>query len=131
MIQNMKKILVVDDELDILEVVKHILKNQYFSVETLSQWQKISNTIETFKPDLILLDVSLGGADGRDICSDLKHDPATKDIPIILFSAIYNLKGNLKGCEPDAVIPKPFDAKYLVQTIDSKLNEKSYVTSVL
>lgn len=118
----MKKILVVDDDTDILLVVKLILTNKDFDVETLSNWQHITARIDAYQPDLILLDVALGGADGRDICIELKNRKSTSDIPIILFSANYNLINNLRGCNANAIISKPFDATYLVDTINNNLN---------
>lgn len=118
----MKKILVVDDEIDILAVVKIILNNHNFEVETLSKWENIPHAIQSYSPDLILLDVSLGGADGREICKKLKDDKATQKIPIILFSAHFDLVNNLKGCKADAVITKPFDTSYLISIIEGNLN---------
>ena len=118
----MKRILVVDDEVDILSIVKLILLNHNFVVETLAKWQNIDSTIQSFHPDLILLDVSLGGADGRDICKQLKGVPETQHIPIIIFSANHNLMNNLQGCIPNAVITKPFDSSHLVKTILANLN---------
>jgi len=55
---------------------------------------KIAPVIHSFEPDLILLDVSLSGADGRDICHDLKEGNDTKHIPVVLISAYYNLINN-------------------------------------
>ena len=118
----MNKILIVDDEIEILSVVKLILVNSHFDVETTSHWQDIYSSIDKYKPDLILLDVSLGGADGREICIKLKNDEATGNIPIILFSANYNLINNLKGCNANAVISKPFDAENLIAIINQNLN---------
>ena len=118
----MKKILVVDDEVDILAVVKIILSNHNFDVETVSRWENISQTVESYNPDLILLDVSLGGADGRDICKTLKSTKATENIPVILFSARYDLVHDLKGCKPNAVLKKPFESSTLVNIIQGNLN---------
>lgn len=118
----MKKILVIDDEDDILNAVRIILTKKMFSVETTTNWQDIPSTIEQYKPDLILLDVSLSGADGREICRELKTHEETRDIPVILISAHYNLINNLHGCKPDAIITKPFDSAYLINTINRNLN---------
>ena len=118
----MKKILVIDDDRDILEVVKLILTNHQFEVETIFNWKLISSTIQTYSPHLILLDVSLGGADGRVICKQLKDANETQDIPLILFSANHNLVNNLGDCEPDAIMTKPFDGSNLVSTIQKHLS---------
>ncbi|MEP6616584.1 MAG: response regulator [Ginsengibacter sp.] len=118
----MKKILVVDDEDDILNALKIILTRKMFSVETTANWKTIPQTIQTYKPDLILLDVSLSGADGRDICNELKGSKETMAIPVVLISAHYNLINNLKGCKPDAIITKPFDSSNLLNVITGNLN---------
>lgn len=117
----MKKILVVDDDDDILTAINLILTRNSFNVEMISDWQNIPHTIKRYKPDLILLDVSLRGADGREICSKLKNSKQTAHIPIILVSAFYNLINNLRDCGADDVIAKPFDATHLVDTIVSNL----------
>ena len=113
----MNKILVVDDDTDILTVVEILLKMNNFSVQTISKWEEIPNSISNFSPDLILLDVALGGADGRDICKGLKKSDATQHIPVILFSAHYNLVNNIKDCMADGLITKPFETSYLLETI--------------
>jgi DNA-binding response OmpR family regulator len=118
----MKRILVVDDEVDILFAIEIILNNSGFDVETTPKWEKMSSSIMKFNPDLILLDVSLSGADGRDLCFQLKGSSNTKHILVILVSAHHNLINNLKACKPDAVIIKPFDAKHLVKIVASHVN---------
>lgn len=118
----MKKILVVDDEPDILMAVKLILSRKQIEVETLPNWENIPHIIKSFNPDLILLDVSLGGADGRDICKMLKDSKETKHIKIILFSAYHKVQDKLIECKPDDFIAKPFDAAYLINTVMKQLN---------
>lgn len=117
----MQKILVLDDEADILAAVEIILTRENFIVKTISKWEKLPEALLSFDPHLILLDVALSGADGRDICEYLNTVKETKDIPIILFSANHDLPGNLNGCNPDAIITKPFDASHLVETINKYL----------
>jgi DNA-binding response OmpR family regulator len=113
----MSKILVVDDDTDILTVVEILLKMNHFSVRTISRWEDIHDTINNFSPDLILLDVALGGADGRQICKQLKIADETRHIPVILFSAHYDLLNNIKEYLADGLITKPFETSYLLETI--------------
>ena len=68
----MKKILVVDNDPDMLNLVDLMLTHNHFIVKTTSKWQEILKTIKTFIPDLLLLDIDLGGADGGEICKKLK-----------------------------------------------------------
>ena len=117
----MKKILVVDDDMDILTLVKMTLTLNGFDTEVLSRWEGIDNSIEKFRPDLILLDVSLGGADGREICRKLKAREDTQHIPIILFSANIEMGKSIENCHAQAFISKPYDLNYFLQTINSNI----------
>lgn len=118
----MKKILVIDDDLDILSLVKMILSMNNFDVDAISRWQEISNRMHDFKPDLVLLDVSLGDADGRDICKQMRTTEETADVPVILFSANAEMGKYITDCHAEAFIPKPFELSYLVNTIKNHLN---------
>jgi DNA-binding response OmpR family regulator len=113
----MNKILVVDDDADILAVVELILHANDFNVKTISRWEDIPHSIQIYSPDLILLDVALGGADGREICTALKKSVDTKHIPVILFSAQYDLANNMRGCTANGLVAKPFETSYLLETI--------------
>ena len=113
----MKKVLVVDDDIDILTVVKILLSMNNYTVQAIPKWQDINNTIKSFSPDLILLDVALSGADGRDICRQLKLSNETQHIPVILFSAFYDLANNVRECMADGLVTKPFETSYLLETI--------------
>lgn len=117
----MKKILVVDDDVDILNVVQLVLDANGFEVVATSNWQQINTHVDTFKPDLILLDVSLGTQDGRNICKQLKSNHKTKHISVILFSANHNIEKSITECLADNFISKPFDINELVEGINSEL----------
>lgn len=117
----MPKILVVDDDIDILTLVKMTLTMNGFEVSVLSRWESINHTIQNFEPDLILLDVSLGGADGREICKNLKAETQTQHIPIILFSANIEMEKSIENCNAQAFISKPYDLNYFLNTIRSNI----------
>lgn len=117
----MKKILVLDDDIDILTVVQLVLSNNGFDVSAISDWRQIYTQIDTFKPDLILLDVSLGTQDGRNICKQVKSGIGTKHIPVILFSANHNVEKSVSECLADSFISKPFDINDLIDGINDKL----------
>ncbi len=121
----MDKILVVDDDVDILTLVKMTLNMNGFNVEILSRWEKIDNAIQEFVPDLILLDVSLGGADGREICKRIKTTKETEHIPIILFSANIEMEKSIDNCHAQAFISKPYDLNYFLNTIKSYIKTSS------
>ena len=113
----MKKVLIVDDDIDILTVVQILLSMHNYNVQAIPKWQDITNTIKSFTPDLILLDVALSGADGRVICKQLKQSNETQHIPVILFSAHYDLANNIQDCMADGLVTKPFETSYLLETI--------------
>ena len=118
----MNRILVLDDDPDILSLVQAILKMNNFAVEAISRWENMDNSITSFNPDLILLDVSLIGADGRDICKKIKHADKTRHIPVILFSANAEMGKNIQDCQAEGFIAKPFELSDFVQTIRIHLN---------
>ena len=117
----MSKILILDDDTDILEVVKLLLTHHKYEVHTTSDPEEIAKQIKMFKPDLILLDVNIGKYDGREICKLLKSDIIIKHIPVVLFSAIQGLQDTYPECEATGFIAKPFDAFELIETIEEHL----------
>lgn len=119
----MKRILVLDDDIDILTVVQLVLDSNGFEVLTISDWRQIYTQIDAFRPDLILLDVSLGNQDGRNICKQLKSHKDTKHISVILFSANHNVEKSVSECMADSFISKPFDINDLIADINDKLME--------
>ncbi len=118
----MNKILVVDDDTDILGLMEIMLHSNNYDVKAISRWQEIDNSIHDFKPDLILLDVSLGGADGREICKGIKMAEETQNLPVILFSANPEMGKFIEECSAQSFISKPFEIKYLLNTIQHFLN---------
>jgi DNA-binding response OmpR family regulator len=119
----MKKVLVVDDDTDILDLVQIALTMNGFSVKTESRWENMNRAIVDFTPQLILLDVSLGTADGRDLCKKLKEDASTKDIRIVLFSANIEMQNSIGQCQADSFIAKPFEIAGLVRTINNSIRD--------
>jgi two-component system phosphate regulon response regulator PhoB len=87
-----EKILVVDDEEDILELVSYNLTRDGYNVICASTGEDGLNTAKSKLPDLVILDLMLPGMDGLDVARGLKNDKNTKDIPIVMLSA--------KGEEP-------------------------------
>ena len=118
----MYKILAVDDDKDILEVLQFILEDSGYEVETLSDGKFLFEKIKLHPPDLILLDIMLGNMDGRELCKDVKSSAETHDIPVVLVSASHNINGfsDSNGC-PDAFVAKPFDIYELLETIKVQL----------
>lgn len=120
----MRRILAVDDDKDILEVLQYILEESGYEVETLSDGHYIFDRIRKHHPDLILLDIMLGGLDGRELCKHIKAMKETHDIPVIMISASHNISDrsfqNNDG--PDDFIAKPFDIDVLLRSVKAQLN---------
>ena len=115
----MRKILIVDDNPDILQVMQLLLGTRGFLVEVTTDGKEIFSKINKLQPGLIFLDVFLIGMDGRDICKQIKTSEATKHLPVILFSANKVKSASVVESKADAFISKPFDIQDLVDTINS------------
>ena len=118
----MKRVLVVDDNSDILDVVRIFLESNGYEVLTINNGDNILNDVVNYSPQIILLDVYLRGSNGVEICNHLKSNPSTKNIPVIMFSAQTTDYLILRKCAADDFIEKPFDEKILVEKINHLLN---------
>lgn len=112
-----KKILVVDDDPSIIDALCLILTEEGFTVDSALKGEETYTKIQSFSPDLILLDVLMSGQDGREICRNLKKDGQTKKIPIIMLSAHPSAKTGAQECGADDFLAKPFDISELVSAI--------------
>ena len=117
----MSRILVVDDDLDILVVMEILLTMKGFSVEVTPKWESTFEKVDSFKPDLILLDVLISGNDGRTICKQLKSQDGTRNIPIIMFSAHPSAAASIAEYGADDFIAKPFDVNDLIDKVNVQL----------
>ena len=118
------KLLVIDDDKDLLEVTKSLLTRKGFEVETNDNWDDALHQLESFEPQLILLDVFLNGIDGLDICKKLKSMPNTCHIPILIFSAYPSIAERvIYEYGADDFIAKPFEVNELVTKMHSVLSQ--------
>ena len=114
-----KKILVVDDEMDALQLIKLILVKQGYEV-IIDLNGDLAESIQSDIPNLIILDITLAGKDGRDICQKLKTEYKTKFIPILFISANKNLPSIAAQFGAD-YLNKPFKSKDLLRSIKKSL----------
>ncbi|HLY68497.1 MAG TPA: response regulator [Puia sp.] len=113
----MKRILIVDDDPGVQDAYKFIFSRQKYEVVI------YANGTEIFKnnyklPDLFILDKQLSGIDGLDICSFLKKQNETKNIPVIMLSASPNLGKLAKSAGADDMLEEPFHIKELRKLVD-------------
>lgn len=117
----MSRILVIDDDIDILSVMEILLTMKGFEVEVTSKGENTFPKIKAFKPDLILLDVLISGHDGRIICRKLKSNEETMHIPVIMFSAHPGAAASIAEYGANDFIGKPFDVANLLQKVNRQL----------
>jgi len=118
------KILVVDDEEDIVALVRMRLETEGYEVIVASDGQQALDTAKKEMPNLIILDLMLPKIDGYKVCRMLKFDERYKKIPIILFTARSQGSDKDLGMEvgADAYLTKPFDSKVLLDNIKRLLS---------
>ncbi len=118
-----KKVLVVDDEAAIVKLVSVYLSKEGYSVVGAFDGVEALEKVEQEKPDLVVLDISMPKMDGWEVCERMKKNPSTKDIPIIMLTALGYLAEEFRGLKMGAVryITKPFSSKELVSAVNKIL----------
>jgi DNA-binding response OmpR family regulator len=115
-----KRILLVDDNEDLLLITQVILKSQGYVVDLAKTVEEAQTAMATGRPALILMDVNLCGEDGSAFCRELKDAPATSGIRIVLMSGDDDLPA-LSSSGADDFMAKPFDFADLVNRVDAQL----------
>ncbi len=114
--------MVIDDNPAILFAVKQTLGHKGYSVHSLEKFTGVSEVL-AWMPDLIYLDISLDGQNGRDIAWEIKSDERTKHIPIIILTAYANAEQLAKQAGADGFLSKPFELDQLWATTTNFLNK--------
>ncbi|MFH1237320.1 MAG: response regulator [Candidatus Aenigmatarchaeota archaeon] len=115
-----KKILVVDDEESLRELVSAVLEHEGYAVNTASDGEDCLKKLKTMSPDLILLDMMMPGMSGREVCDKIRKDPKTKGLKIAFLTvAKFSEAGKdiLKEMKVLDYINKPFDNDDLVKRV--------------
>jgi DNA-binding response OmpR family regulator len=120
-----KKILVVDDEVDLVETVRFPLEMEGFDVLVSYNGEDALDQARKESPDLIILDLMLPKLDGYKVCRLLKFDERYKHIPILMLTAKTQEKDKTLGMETGAneYITKPFEMDYLMEKVKAYLNK--------
>src|SRR5688500_11233605 len=120
---RMPKILVVEDDPDIAELIAHYLQRAGHQVERLAHGGEAPRRVRETSPDLVVLDLMLPGLDGLMVCQALRSDPQTAAIPIIMLTARGEESDRVKGLElgADDYVTKPFSPKELVARVGALL----------
>jgi DNA-binding response OmpR family regulator len=112
----MKRVLVVEDDPDIVELITHYLQDEDFAVETSGDGREALERLQTSPFDLLILDLQLPGMDGLSLCAALRREPRTESLPIIMLTARGDESDRIVGLEvgADDYVVKPFSPKELV-----------------
>jgi two-component system phosphate regulon response regulator PhoB len=118
-----ERILVVDDEEDILELVRFNLAREGYPIICTTSGEETLKIVQREDPDLIVLDLMLPGIDGLEVAKALKSDPKTRDIPIIMLTAKGEEADIVTGLElgADDYVTKPFSPRILVARVRAVL----------
>ncbi len=116
-------ILVVDDTLNNLRLLSTMLTEQGYSVRKSVSGQMALISVNTKLPDLILLDINMPGMNGYDVCTQLKADEQTRDVPVIFISALDDVLDKVKAFAVGGVdyITKPFQTQEVIARIENQL----------
>ena len=118
-----KKIMLIDDEADILEVLKLALEREGFEVAACGDGRKAGEAVKQFQPDLIVLDLMLPGIDGYSLQTHLAQDEATKNIPVLVLTALEPAKALFqKSPQVRGFVTKPFKTEELLEKINANLS---------
>lgn len=118
----MIKVLLVDDDEDLLEMVTLILTSNKMQVSSLTAGATVVETVLARPPDVLLMDIFLGDSDGREICKQIKNTASYSGFPVLLYSAGEVTNASIVASNADYFLRKPFNVTQLVATINERIN---------
>lgn len=113
----MIKVLLVDDDVDLLEMVCLMLRINELNANCISRGTEVFPCIRSDNPDIVVMDIFLGDSDGRDVCLQIKNEEKYAGLPVLLYSAGNIKDSTLMECGADDFLQKPFDMKVLIDRI--------------
>jgi DNA-binding response OmpR family regulator len=120
----MKKIMVVDDDKDLLANMKAFLRKEGYEVAVTTSCDEGSEILHSFQPDLIFLDINVGDDDGREMCKKIKAQAEYEHVPVILISANHEALKLYKDCGANSFINKPFPLSSVGNTVRDYLSSE-------
>jgi CheY-like chemotaxis protein len=118
-----KRVLILDDDPDILQICSIVLKKKGFDVSTLNTSNQVVEQVRTYQPDVILMDNWIPGPGGIEATRALKLSPETQDIPVIFFSANSNVTQLAREAQANYFLQKPFDITELEAIVQMAINQ--------
>lgn len=122
---EMLKVLIVDDDDDLLEMVTLVLRTHGIEVFSLNDHADFFTILSNYKPDLVVLDIYLGDADGRELCKQVKNTEEFSDTPVLLYSAGHISSSSIEDCQANDFLQKPFDISMLLKRIRQQVPQPS------
>lgn len=118
---NLKKVLIVDDEPDILEIISYNLIKEGYEIQTAKDGIEALDRVASFKPDLVILDIMMPKMNGVEVCKTLRLKPEYNDTLIIFLTALSDESSQIKGLETgaDDYVSKPISPKVLVSRVNA------------
>lgn len=129
--KQLQKVLVIDDEENIIEFIKLGLRYEGFQVESAPDGEQGIVAAQRINPELIILDVMMPGIDGIEVCQRLRNNPTTRDIPILMLTAKDEVRDRISGLDAgaDDYLTKPFDFDEMLARIRAILRRQKRATS--
>ena len=119
--EDIKKIMIIDDNDDIVTMLKAMLEMKDYKVFAKMNITDLENSITKVSPDLIIMDMLLAGADGREICKNLKKDTRFTTIPVLMISAHPNAEDDCLNAGANTFLAKPFDMQDFFVAVEKSL----------
>jgi DNA-binding response OmpR family regulator len=119
----MNKVLLLDNDESVLDMMQEALSYGGFEVKAISQTNNIIPEIDTYHPDLVILDYILTGINGGELCHQIKANKKTRDLPVVLVSAYPRVLRSLGDYGADDFISKPFDLDDFLGRIQKLVNK--------
>ncbi|HEY9003988.1 MAG TPA: response regulator [Mucilaginibacter sp.] len=119
----MKKVLILDNDEGVLDVMNEALNYEGFDVKIIEETDNIFSVIDDYDPDLVILDYILSGINGGEICHQIKANPKTTDLPVMIMSAYPKVIRSLGYYGCDDFIAKPFDLDDIVERIKNLIDK--------
>jgi excisionase family DNA binding protein len=117
--QGIPKLLIVDDETNVLSALRRLLRSSEFQIETANDGFEAGRKIEIFKPDILLMDLNMPGISGKEVLKQIKGNPATQHIQVIILSGFVDAdeKNMLIEIGAKGVLDKPVDRQELISLL--------------
>lgn len=126
-----KRILLVDDDIDLLMLLERKLQRNGYLIETAASLPEAEYVLSLFRPDLVILDINIGGEDGRQLSWKIKHTGINRNAKVVLMSGYNYPLAQTLLFGADDYLAKPFPSEYLLQRMESLLANRPFAAPLL